>query len=249
MWWSAWSRNQTDMPVAGSSRRCSQARHSASRRLWLRRGATTPGTTCVACRPARGGTWARAARARTPRRTRRTAAAPARPPRARRRARARRPSRSLQPPPGRRRRQGAELRGGRGVVLAQRQPHLGGARPAIHGSVSASAGGAPEASTIARPLGRPARSATSRMRSRWPCRASWSARPWRARPMSSGLSKSPISCERSSRKSTSDDAAAVDLDRRGRPELAHAVAAPHFARPATRTAGWSSARCRGSRSG
>ena len=33
MWWSAWSRNQIEMPVAGSRRRCSQARQSASRRL------------------------------------------------------------------------------------------------------------------------------------------------------------------------------------------------------------------------
>lgn len=32
MWWSAWSLNQTLMPVAPSSRRCSQARHSASTR-------------------------------------------------------------------------------------------------------------------------------------------------------------------------------------------------------------------------
>ena len=28
MWWSAWSRNQTDSPVAGSWRRCSHARQS-----------------------------------------------------------------------------------------------------------------------------------------------------------------------------------------------------------------------------
>ena len=33
MWWSAWSRNQTERPVAGSSRRCSQARQSASSRV------------------------------------------------------------------------------------------------------------------------------------------------------------------------------------------------------------------------
>ncbi len=32
MWWSAWSRHQTLIPVAGSSLRCSQERHRLSNR-------------------------------------------------------------------------------------------------------------------------------------------------------------------------------------------------------------------------
>lgn len=32
MWWSAWSRHQTLIPVAGSRRRCSQERHKAATR-------------------------------------------------------------------------------------------------------------------------------------------------------------------------------------------------------------------------
>jgi len=31
-WWSAWSRSHTDVPVEASLRRCSHARHIASRR-------------------------------------------------------------------------------------------------------------------------------------------------------------------------------------------------------------------------
>ena len=153
MWWSAWSRNQTDMPVAGSSRRCSQARHRASRRLMASAWRHHSGHQRALRAVERAAVHGRELLAHE------LLDGPVEQLRRRRGLlglggghAARRPSRSLQPgrrlAPWRRAARGPRGRAGAATAAPRRRAAL----PSTAVSRT-SVGGAPEASTIARPLG------------------------------------------------------------------------------------------------
>ena len=130
-----------------------------------------------------------------------------------------------------------------------------GPRPRTGRSSRAASAPAPAArrrrSTTARPLRqrRPARRRRG-SRSRSVARVRSVERP--PRPCETDVvcwSNSPIELREVGEELDLGDAAAVDLDVRGRPQLAHARRGPRPRRPATTTAGSSAGRCRASRSG